>query len=328
MQRLQGAGIHSAAVSGARQLTMRRADFEALVASGGLPTLLSTAQSEGALPGDGDGAGAARAATTLSGHYYQQRFGENLASNAGPSLSSLADASMLKARMQAAPITDGTFKTLAEHALSRRVKIVANGKPVQLTGRQIETLSVAAARNPSCPIGFNHNGARVVLTAAQIASLRAAVEEEAPVPPGLLRAPQWFYSVDGTAAMQRGPLGTAELQWKYTNGDLPEYAVAWHPLLTQGWVPLAEIPELQSSSGGGGGGQSSPSAASLAAEEVPELQGRSRLRNMVGRRAHRVERLLPAVKEGETTVLLERTEPGYMRQKETSPLRRLVKSTK
>ena len=153
-------------------------------------------------------------------------------------------------------------------------------------------------------------------------------EEEAPVPPGLLRAPQWFYSVDGTAAMQRGPLGTAELQWKYTNGDLPEYAVAWHPLLTQGWVPLAEIPELQSSSGGGGGGQSSPSAASLAAEEVPELQGRSRLRNMVGRRAHRVERLLPAVKEGETTVLLERTEPGYMRQKETSPLRRLVKSTK
>ena len=39
VQRLQGAGITSAAVSGARQLTMRRADFETLVASGGLPTL-------------------------------------------------------------------------------------------------------------------------------------------------------------------------------------------------------------------------------------------------------------------------------------------------
>ena len=40
-----------------------------------------------------------------------------------------------------------------------------------------------------------------------------------------------------------------------------------------------------------------------------------------------VERLLPAVKEHHQ-VLLERTAPGYMRQKETSPLRRLVKSTK
>ena len=35
-------------------------------------------------------------------------------------------------------------------------KIMANGQPVQLTGRQIQALAVAAARNPSCPIGFNH----------------------------------------------------------------------------------------------------------------------------------------------------------------------------
>ena len=62
--------------------------------SAAVPTLL--AQSGGQQQG-----AAKNKATTLSGHYYQQKFGENIASNAGPSLSSLADASTLKARMQA-----------------------------------------------------------------------------------------------------------------------------------------------------------------------------------------------------------------------------------
>ena len=119
---------------------------------------------------------------------------------------------------------------------------------------------------------------------------------------------------------------------RYAAGELPSYAVAWHPQLTQGWAPLAEIPELQS---GGAGGQSSPSpppppppAAASVAEEAPEMPGRSRLRNLVGRRPHRLERLPPSMLPSVKEVLLERTEPGYMRQKETSPLRRLVRSTK
>ena len=42
--------------------------------------------------------------------------------------------------MQAAPITDRDgveFAPLPEQALSRRVKLMANGQPVQLTGGQI-----------------------------------------------------------------------------------------------------------------------------------------------------------------------------------------------
>jgi len=52
---------------------MRRADFETLVASGGLPTLLAHTAAD---------SGKAKA-TTLSGHYYQQKFGEDIASHAG-----------------------------------------------------------------------------------------------------------------------------------------------------------------------------------------------------------------------------------------------------
>jgi hypothetical protein len=227
--------------------------------------------------------------------------------------------------MAVAPITDGTFRQLPEHALARKVKIMVNGTAVSLTGKQIEALAVAAARNPSRPIGFNHNGERVVLSAAQIESLRAAVEsdgaDQARAPPKR----EWFYSLDGTSATQQGPLGTAELHWKYAAGEVPAYAVAWNPRLTQGWVPMAEVAEMaefrEARSGGGGGSRPSSRAAAPPAAEPPAAKPR----NTVGRRSGWRGLAPVAPKEVD---LRETTEPAPAHVQLSPKSRRRVQSVK
>ena len=144
--------------------------------------------------------------------------------------------------------------------LPLQVRIVKDGAPIQLTGRQVEALSVAAARNPARPIGFDHGGTRVVLTPQQIGALRDAVEAETlPEEEG-----GWFYARDGTAGTQQGPVGTAELQRRYASGELADAAIAWNPRMPE-WRQVGELAELQA----------------------------AHPRNAVGRRAHRVAPMEP-----------------------------------
>ena len=248
-QRLAAAGIHSATPvegGGGNQLQMRRADFERLMSSGGLESLLASKPASNP--------------STLSGHYYAQRYDDHAYSRTGPSLTALADAATLKQRMQTAPISDGTFARFSEQALTRKVRIVKDGKPIQLTGRQVEALSVAAARNPARQIAFDHGGTRVVLTTKQIASLRDAVEAET-LPE---EEDNWFFSKDGTSGTQQGPVGTGELQRKYASGELTDAAIAWNPKMPE-WKQIGELAELQT----------------------------AHPRNTVGRRAHRVAPMEP-----------------------------------
>ena len=125
---------------------------------------------------------------------------------------------------------------------------------------EIEALSVAATRNPARQIAFDHAGTRVVLTTAQIASLREAVEAQSlPTEPK-----DWFYSTDGTSTAQQGPVRASELQERYAAGELSDSAVAWNPRLA-GWTQLGALPELQC----------------------------THPRNTVGRRPYRVEPMQP-----------------------------------
>ena len=74
-----------------------------------------------------------------------------------------------------------------QRMLATKVAFIKNGVQVELTGRQVFGLHVAAERSPDKRVAFEHNGQRLVLSALEAGKLRGQLEAKsmAAIPAGM-----------------------------------------------------------------------------------------------------------------------------------------------